>query len=144
MCADGTWVVLIPDHEVLFSARGGGVYEVERRDGTTTQEIIAHVGDQVRTFPDGTKYRVGITNTTNQDRSARISSLSHTPRDDHAPRLTKNRDQLIAPLSVLERAVEHPVEVGGVRVWVEPDDWRPWTHEGVRMGRAALAATEAV
>jgi hypothetical protein len=135
---------LIPEGEVHVTPRGQGTYVVERRDGTVCEVLVSHVSDVSQRIR-GVAYVCGLPAEGNRDRSARVSALSHTPRDDHAPRLTRRRDTIIAPESVLERSLEHnePVEADGLRVWVDPDGWKAFSHQGVRMVRAPVAAAKA-
>lgn len=141
MNASGRWVVLIPAGEVAITPSGAGTYAVEKRDGTTTTVMVSHVSD-VTKYLRGVEYRCGIPAEPNRERAAKVGPISHTPADPHAPRLSKHRTELIAPMSVLERATTKPVEVDGMRVRVYPGNWRPWTREGVRMGRAPIYTQE--
>jgi hypothetical protein len=142
LAPDGEWVVLIPDHLVLMTPGGRGVYNVERKDGTSSDVMVAHVGSEVRTFK-GVPYRAGMTEDTMRDRSARIGGLSHAPASRCRTRLTKQRDHVVAPESVLDRSVRtrKPIEVDGLAVWVDREDrWQTWVHEGTHMGKAPIVA----
>jgi len=136
----GAFVVLIP----LDEAHGKGTYHVEAKDGTSRDVMIHHVGTvpHVR-FEDGVECYVGDPDQRYRDRAAGLEPLTHAPLGPHAPRLTKARDTVIAPESVILRAIERnePIEIDGLRVWVEHDhDLRVWPVEGVRMARVPIAA----
>jgi hypothetical protein len=143
---DGQWVVLIPEDEVLWSASGAGTYSLEKRDGTSQDVVVTHVSQVVKVLR-GVRYRCGIPERTQHDRSVRVNRLSHAPSSPHGARLSPERDQVIAPVSVLDRVARRsePVEVDGLRVWVDADErWRTWSHQGVRMARAPIVAAKAL
>lgn len=142
---DGQWVVLIPVEDVNFTSDGGGTYVVRKKDGSESEVMVRHVSKSTRRIR-GREYVCGIPERAYNERASRVPALSHVPPDPFQPRLSKRRDQVIAPLSVLDRAARkgEPLEIDGTHVWVEDSDWRPWTHDGVRMGRAPVAAARAV
>lgn len=146
---DGQWLVSIPEHEVHFTNGGLGTYSVERRDGSSQDVMVVRLSAEARRSPyTGDRVRLGVPEDAARDRAARVAPLSHSAPAPTQVRLTKQRDHVVAPVAVLQRAIRRHggrVDADDLAVWVEDDDdWAIWTVDGVRMAKAPIAAAKAL
>lgn len=145
---DGEWLVVIPEHEVHFTNGGLGVYEVERRDGTTSEVLIVRLSPPKWNSRLDCNICYGVPEDAARDRAARITPLASAPRSPTSVRLTKQRDHVVAPVAVLERACRRhagKLAADDLEVWIDrEDDWAIWSADGVRMAKAPIAAAKAL
>jgi hypothetical protein len=102
--------------------------EVERKDGTVAAVTVHYVTPAVWNKKTQQWVAYGHIDNLAQDRSARAESITHTPRDPHAPRWQGGRVR--APVSVLDRG---KVEIDGDVVEIAAVSGPPWEYKGVRM-----------
>ena len=143
------WRVVIPEHEVHFERGGVGTYEVERRDGTSSDVVVVSLSAPRYNARHDCNVCYGMPEDAARDRAARVAPLSHSAPAPTRVRLTKQRDHVVAPVAVLQRAVRRHggrVDADDLAVWVEDDDddWHIWTVDGVRMAKAPIAAAKAL
>lgn len=145
---DGEWLVVIPEHEVLFTNGGVGVYEVERRDGTTSEVLVVRLSPPKWNARLDCNIRYGVPEDAARERAARITPLASAPPAPTSVRLSKQRDHVVAPVAVLERACRRhggKLATDDLEVWVDrEDDWAIWSADGVRMAKAPIAAAKAL
>ena len=146
---DGQWLVSIPVHELLLGNGGLGTYSVERRDGTSQDVMVVRLSAEERRNPyTDEKVRLGVPEDAARDRAARVAPLSHSAPAPTQVRLTKQRDHVVAPVAVLERACRRhggKLAADDLEVWVDrEDDWAIWSADGVRMAKAPIAAAKAL